>query len=140
MLKKCQRGMYLVKMVHMARGTRQMVWQTYLSFVFCHISYCWPAICDLSMKNLVKFERLEKIAIRWSGFTPKLNLRERLHGICVRLINKVVQHKHHHPLSQFFTIRENLSTLRHQRALQAPPNKLQLFRKSSKVCSRDMMF
>lgn len=115
---KCCRCMSLVKRLKRNGNCGSVIWRAYMGFVYCHIAFCWPIICDVPKCFFKKFEQLDRIAQKWAHVHNLPPLRKRLDNICVKIIKKLVKARDCHPLSTFFQIRENNNHVRHTRTLQ----------------------
>ena len=101
---RCCRAMSIVKRLKCNSNRGSVVWQAYTSLVYCHMSFCWPAICDVSKTNLKKLVQLDRVAQRWAKVNDIPSLQSRLDKTCIRIIKKISCAKENHPLSEFFCI------------------------------------
>ena len=116
-LKKYCRAVSLIKRLRIRGCSSDLMWQAYQGLAFCHLTYCWPVLCDVAKKHFNKFVRIDRVVRRWCNAEEKRTMCDALDSICVKLILKILRNKESHPLVQFFTIRNTSSSLRHQRAL-----------------------
>ena len=130
-LSKASRNLYFVKLLWLNKAPSHIIWESYLSFVFSCLSYCWPAVCDIPSFSFNKFCSLEKRVCKWAGlpFSPHA-LRSRLDGISKRLIRNISKLSCRHPLSEFFEVRPSIGRLRHTRKLQMPAKTKAFYRNS----------
>ena len=134
---RCCRSLSLVKRLWLNNVSPSILWQAYLGLVFSHIAWCWPVICDLPKKHLVKYERLERTVARWSRTAPSQSLTIRLDDIAERLAKRVATHSDKHPLATFFVIRAPTTSLRRQRVLLPPASRHKYFLNTFiRYCSR----
>ena len=109
----------------------KIIWNAYLSIVFSSFSYCWPAFCDVPQFSYRRLVSIEKRACKWAGKSfSEVALRSRLDSISIRLIRKIAENHHNHPLAEFFDVRHQTRSLRRTRTLQIPQKTKALFRKS----------
>jgi len=114
---KCCRSMSFVRRLRNNNNRGEVVWQAFVSLVLCHITFCWSIICDVSVKNFQKLDRLYRLAIRWSNVQGKPHLRDFLDKMCIKLIKKISGNPHIHPLVEFFTVRDPARVVRRSRKL-----------------------
>ena len=108
---KCIRGMAAVKKLYFSGFKGEMLWKIYLALVFSHLSYCWPAVCNISQKDMNKFCLLEKRACRLCDKSYSASqLQDRLKSICIKLMNKV-KNDIEHPIRNCFSKRTDKVTL-----------------------------
>ena len=127
---KCCRAMSLVKRVWSSQCRPAVVWTAYMGLVFSNMAFGWPVLCDISDAKLARFERLEKMARRWSNQRPELLLRRRLDRQCERLAKRIARDCNSHRLAQYFVVRRHTRPLRHNQILALPPCKSALLRNS----------
>lgn len=117
-LRKCSVGMAAVRILSRSGFQHSAIWMSYLAFVFSHMSYCFPAICDLPSSILTKYARFEKEACRLANkkFDFKI-FTGRLDNQCIKLAKQIARH-FDHPLRDLFQSRSatNLE-LRHRASL-----------------------
>ena len=107
-LNKCYYGMAAITKLHQSGLRGITLWCAYLAFVFSQISYCWPAVCDISKRNLQKCASFEKRASKLSNCQiDNFALINRLNKICTTLMKKI-QHNKDHPIRKCFQERTNL--------------------------------
>lgn len=114
---KCCRALSYIKKIKSSCNNGSVIMQAFFGIVFCHIIYCWPIMCDMSVVHFKKLERLYKTACRWANFRNQPSLRDLLNKSCVKLIKTISINKDSHPLSQFFVHRNPLDTIRYSRTL-----------------------
>jgi len=108
-IKKCSQSMAAISLLYKSGFRGEVLWRFYLSLVFTHISYCWPAICDISSFHLQKLSSFEKRASKLSNrnYEPT-QLSKRLDNQCIKLM-KNIRNDTAHPLRQCFMSQENCS-------------------------------
>ena len=135
--RKCCAGMYAIRRLITFNVPLYAVWNAYLAFVFSHVAYAWPAVCDIPLSERAKFSRLEKQAIQLCNRVivgGGDSLTTRLEYICIRLIKKVASFPSH-PLRELFSIRgDTRHFLRRRQVLN------NIFPKSSRVTKSFMGF
>lgn len=116
--KKCCRSLSIVKRMKNNCNPDNIIWQAYISFVFCHMSFCWPVICDLKETLFNKLVRLDRIARRWANVPRNLpSLKCMLDKSCIKLVRRISCESNIHPLSDFFEVRAIDRHIRHTRRL-----------------------
>jgi len=122
-IKKCSMGMAALNKLHKSGINGAALWRAYLGLVFSHISYCWPAVADLSSTYLNRFEIFEKRASKLAGlsYTPN-SCHLRLNNICKKLMSKV-KSSSDHPLRLCFQTQPNIQMNLRQKASIVPFNK-----------------
>ena len=83
------------------------LWNIYLALSFCHLSYAWPAWCNIPKSKLNDIVSIHKRVARWANITinAEKDFYDRLNNICMRLMKCIDKDFSHHPLAQFFTKR-----------------------------------
>ena len=128
-MKMC-RSMSFVKRLKTNSNHSDIIWQAYLGLVFCHLSYCWPIMCDISCKFFKKFEQIDRLAMKWANVKNISCLRRWLDKSCKKLIYNISKSKSAHPLCQFFIVRDNLNNVRRKRIPLPLQHRSSLYNKS----------
>jgi len=100
-LKKCAKGMAMVRKLKCAGIQNEALWLAYLSFVRCHMAYCWPSVCDMPQSVLKKYNIIEKQASLICNTKIKVPLNTQLTKLCINLMNQIGRNKNH-PLRSLF--------------------------------------
>ena len=100
----------------------------YQGYVFCHMVYAWPAICDCSAADMKRLVSVDSCAWRLIGTKPASTLKSRLDDACGRLMSSIEKHADH-PLRQFFDERQSTQT-RNKKKLMPPRCSTQRFKNS----------
>jgi len=108
-IKKCSQSMAAISLLYKSGFRGEILWRFYLALVFTHISYCWPAICDISSFHLQKLSSFEKRASKLANrsYNPT-QLTNRLDNQCIKLMKKI-RNDIAHPLRPCFMSQENCS-------------------------------
>lgn len=88
-LRRAAAGMAAVRKLFRSGIQGKHLWSAYMAFVFCHMSYCWPTVCDMPKSITNKFAVLEKEVCRLSHHNPAVTLPKRLNKICVSTIKSI---------------------------------------------------
>ena len=83
-----------------------VIWQAYVGIVYSHMVLCLPVICDISVSNFKKLERLDRVAQKWANMKNIPSLQSRLDKSCVKIVKKISCMKEERPLSVFFLCQE----------------------------------
>jgi hypothetical protein len=100
--RKAARASYLIKLLHKCGVKDSFLWTIAQSLVFSHLSYCWPVICDCTLKDLNPFILLEKRIAKICNVHLESSLKSRLDSQCVRLAKKISSCSNQHPLEECF--------------------------------------
>ena len=82
-----------------------ILWDMFLSLVFCHITYAFPVWCDITSYERNIIQRIEKQALRCCHSQKEPEISERLDKICKRLNSKILSNREQHPLGDFYVER-----------------------------------
>ena len=61
---KCASAMHVLRKLYQHGFSSEQLWDCYLALVFSHMSYAFPAVCDVNAAFTKKFKSIENQAIR----------------------------------------------------------------------------
>lgn len=64
LLIKASRNMFIVKSLWLHFASHEVVWKTFLSFVFRAVNFCWPTFCEILLSS-IKNSSFSKRPSRW---------------------------------------------------------------------------
>jgi len=114
----CRQSMRCLSVLRKFGVSGNDLWTIYLTLVFCHMAYAWPAVCDATQSAIRPLESIERYAARICDHTITVPLRTRLDNISRRLFHDV-ERSPNHPLRSFFN--ETCARNRRRKQILAPP-------------------
>ena len=107
-ISKSWRAMAIIRKLRSFGCEKHVLWEAFLSLVFCYSCYSWPAWCDIDANSFKRIQPIIKLISIWSGREISLSMiREKLNSSCYKLKTNIVKNFHRHPLSRFFILSDN---------------------------------
>ena len=125
---RCRGSLYILGLLKKSGVDNEGLRLAYNAFVFSHISYAWPALCDIGVTETRRLLSIHQMAKRFIGPLQD-DLLLRLDKICVRLMRRIEQNSNH-ILRDFFEEKRNVRELRNSKHLIPPRCNTERFRKS----------